>query len=163
VLSFLARPTRSSCETPRLSGGFDRNAGCADDDVEKVVRSKSSISPRFDVIAGYEKLLLAIRRREDASVRIIGTIGEKLQSQKRMSGAAFSQVNLDCVRLPFSILGAHHHKIQGETTDNALFRQTSPHLCSFVCNERKLCRPGKRSRDSFGRSAHPEAGHVLIT
>ena len=28
-LSFPARPRRSSCETPRLSGGFDRNAGCA--------------------------------------------------------------------------------------------------------------------------------------
>src|SRR5437764_15467636 len=108
-----------------------------DHDVEQIVRSKSSIARRFDVIAGYEKFLLAIGSREDASLRIIGTIGEKLQSQKRMSGAAFSQVNLDCVRLPFSILGAHHHKIQGETTDNALFRQTSPHLCSFVRNAPK--------------------------
>src|SRR5204862_5798319 len=152
VLSFLARPTRSSCETPRLSGGFDRNAGCADDDVEKVVRSKSSISPRFDVIAGYEKLLLAIRSREDASLRIIVTIGEKLQSQKRMSGAAFSQVNLDCVRLPFSILRAHHHKIQGKATDNTFVGQMFAYLCSFLGNQAGI---GCVSRENAAEIALP--------
>ena len=72
---------------------------------------KSAIARRFDVIAGYKKFLLAIRSGEDSGLGIIGTVSEKLQSQKRMRSAAFSQVNLDRVRLPFSILRAHNHKI----------------------------------------------------
>src|SRR5882762_3951178 len=60
------------------------------DNVEQVVRSKSPIARRLDVIAGYEKFLLSIRIREDASLRIVSSIGKKLQSQKRMSGTAFS-------------------------------------------------------------------------
>src|SRR5882724_6042921 len=103
-------------------------------DVEKIVRSKSSIARRFDVIAGHKEFLLPVRSRENASFRIVGTISEKLQSQKRMSRAAFSQVNLDGVRLPCSILRAHNHKIQGETTDNTFFGQTPAYLCSFLSN-----------------------------
>jgi hypothetical protein len=60
------------------------------DNVEKVVRSKSPIARRLDVIAGYKKLLLTIGSREDTGLRIVSSIGKKLQSQKRMSGAAFS-------------------------------------------------------------------------
>src|SRR6478672_3341885 len=60
------------------------------DNVEQVVRSKSPIARRLDVIAGYEKFLLTIWSREDSSLRIVSSIGKKLQSQKRMSGAAFS-------------------------------------------------------------------------
>src|SRR6476620_2805031 len=57
-------------------------------DVEQVVRSKSSIAGRFDMVAGYKEFLLTIRSCEDASLRIVSSIGKKLQSQKRMSGAA---------------------------------------------------------------------------
>ena len=60
------------------------------DNIEQVVRSKSPIARRLDVIAGHEKFLPTIRSREDASLRIVSSIGKKLQSQKRMSGAAFS-------------------------------------------------------------------------
>ena len=60
------------------------------DNIEQVVRSKSPIARRLNVIAGYKELLLTIRSREDPSLRIVSSIGKKLQSQKRMSGAAFS-------------------------------------------------------------------------
>jgi hypothetical protein len=50
------------------------------DNVEQVVRSKSPIARRLDVIAGYEEFLLTIRSREDASLRIVSSIGKKLQS-----------------------------------------------------------------------------------
>ncbi len=60
------------------------------DDVEQIVWSKSSIAWRLDVIAGNKKFLLAIGSRENASLGIVGAIGKKLQSQKRMSRAAFS-------------------------------------------------------------------------
>jgi hypothetical protein len=60
------------------------------DDVEQVVRSQSAIARRFHVIAGHKELLLAVRSREDAGSGIIGAVSEKLQSQKRMSGPAFS-------------------------------------------------------------------------
>src|SRR6476620_5391552 len=60
------------------------------DNIEQVVRSKSPIARRLNVIAGYKELLLTIRSREDPSLRIVGSIGKKLQSQNRMSGAAFS-------------------------------------------------------------------------
>src|SRR5262245_64380548 len=58
-------------------------------DVEQVVRSKSPISRRFDVVAGHKEFLLTIRSREDARLSIVNPIGKKLQSQKRMSSAAF--------------------------------------------------------------------------
>ena len=60
------------------------------DNIEQVVRSKSPIARRLDVIAGHKEFLLTIRSREDAGLRIVSSIGKKLQSQKRMSGAAFS-------------------------------------------------------------------------
>src|SRR6478752_9887376 len=60
------------------------------DNIEQVVRSKSPIARRLDVIAGYKELLLTIRSGEDASLRVVSSIGKKLQSQKRMCGAAFS-------------------------------------------------------------------------
>src|SRR6476660_8319997 len=60
------------------------------DNIEQVVRSKSPIARRLNMIACYKELLLTIRSREDPSLRIVGSIGKKLQSQKRMSGAAFS-------------------------------------------------------------------------
>src|SRR3954468_13382131 len=59
-------------------------------DVEQIVRSKSAIARRLDVIASYEKFLLTIRSCEDASLRVVISIGKKLQSQKWVSGAAFS-------------------------------------------------------------------------
>jgi hypothetical protein len=59
-------------------------------DVEQIVWSKSPIARRLDVIAGHKEFLLTIRSREDPSLRIISSIGKKLESQKRMSGAAFS-------------------------------------------------------------------------
>jgi hypothetical protein len=60
------------------------------DNIEQVVRSKSPIARRLDVIAGYKELLLTIPSGEDASLRVVSSIGKKLQSQKRMCGAAFS-------------------------------------------------------------------------
>src|SRR6266550_9216672 len=69
-------------------------------DVEQIVRSKSPIARRLDVIASHKEFLLAIRSRENTSLRIVSSIGKKLQSQERMSGTAFSQVNLNRVRLP---------------------------------------------------------------
>src|SRR6476469_3942026 len=60
------------------------------DNIEQVVRSKSPIARRLNVIAGHKELLLTIRSREDPSLGIVSSIGKKLQSQKRMSGAAFS-------------------------------------------------------------------------
>src|SRR6266513_2658000 len=132
-----------------------------DYNVEQIVRSKSSIARLFVVSAGYEKFLLAIGSREDASLRIIGTVGEKLQSQKRVSGAAFSQVNLNRVRLPFPILRAHHHKIQSKTTDNALFCQTSPHLCSFVCNQGSVGCVGRENAAEIALAGRPTQKLVM--
>ena len=44
-------------------------------DVEQVVRSKSPVARRLHVIAGYEKFLLTVRSREDASLRIVSSVG----------------------------------------------------------------------------------------
>src|SRR5262245_32572750 len=106
-----------------------------DHNVKQIVRSKSAIARRFDVIAGHKEFLLAVRSREDASFGVVGAVSEKLQSQKRVSSAAFSQVNFDRVRLPFSILRTHHHKIQSETTDNTFFGQTFADFGRFLSNE----------------------------
>src|SRR4030095_4030872 len=43
--------------------------------VEQVVRSKSPIARRFDVIAGYKEFLLTIRSCEDARLRIVSSVG----------------------------------------------------------------------------------------
>jgi len=46
-----------------------------------------------------------------------------------MCGAAFPQVNLDRIRLPFSI-GTYDHKIQRETPDDSFFRKTPANLAA---------------------------------
>src|SRR5438552_15463187 len=104
-------------------------------DIEKIVWSKRAIRRRLDVIAGDKKLFLPIWGCEDRGLRIVGSVGEKLQGQKGMSGAAFSQVNLDGVRLPFSV-GPYHHKIQGETPDDSFVRQTPPYFGRFPRDQR---------------------------
>jgi len=50
------------------------------DNVEQVVRGKSTIARRLDMIAGHEEFLLTIRSRKDARLRIVSSIGKKLQS-----------------------------------------------------------------------------------
>src|SRR5262245_11848148 len=115
------------------------------DNVKQIVRSKSPIARRLDVIAGYEKFLLTIRRRENTSLWIVSSVGKKLQSQKWMSGAAFSQVNLDCVRLPFAIFRAHHHKIQRKAADNAFFGQTPAYLGGLLSNQAGVGRVGREN------------------
>src|SRR5215471_10503822 len=120
--------------------------------VEQIVRSESAIPRRFDVIAGHKEFLLTVRSREDASFGVVGAVSEKLQSQERMSSAAFSQVNLNRVRLPFSILRAHHHKIQGEATNNAFFGQTFANLSRFLSNEAGI---GCVSRENAAEIALP--------
>ena len=62
----------------------------SDHNVEQIVRSQSAIARRFDVIAGHKEFLLAIKSSEDAGFGIIGAVSKKLQSQKRISGPAFS-------------------------------------------------------------------------
>ena len=58
-------------------------------------------------------------------------MGKKLQSQKRMSGAAFSQLSFNSVSPPF-VSGTHRHKIQSKATDDTFFSQTPAYLCSFA-------------------------------
>src|SRR5882724_80835 len=131
------------------------------DNVKQVVRSKSPIARRLDVVAGYEEFLLTIRSCEDAYLGIIGAVSEKLQGQKRMSGAAFSQVNLNRVRLPFSVLRAHHYKIQGEATDNTFFGQTFAYLGSFACNEAGIGCVGRENAAEIALSGWPAQKLVM--
>ena len=72
-------------------------------DIEKIVRSECAIHGRLDVVAGHKKLLLTIWGGEDPGLRIVGAVGKKLQGQKRMRGPAFSQVDLNGIRLPLSV------------------------------------------------------------
>src|SRR6266550_6606226 len=131
------------------------------DNVEQVVRSKSPIAGRLDVIAGYEKFLLTIRSREDASLRIVSSIGKKLQSQKRMSGTAFSQVNLNRVRLPFSIFRAHHHKIQSKAADNTFFGETFAYLGSFPGDQQSVIGLGRKNTAQITLPGRPAQKLVM--
>ena len=70
------------------------------DQIEKIVRRESAIVRRFDVIAGDEMFLLSVRREERRLFGVIGSTGQELQSEKRMGGAAFAQVDLDRVSFP---------------------------------------------------------------
>src|SRR2546428_3742135 len=79
--------------------------------VEKIVRRQSSIKRRLNVITGNKELLPSVRRGEDRRFRIVCAVREKLERQKRMSGSAFSQVDLDGVGVPFPVLRAHYDKI----------------------------------------------------
>src|SRR5260370_20639876 len=112
------------------------------DNVEKIVRSQSAITRRFNVIAGNKKLLLSIGSSKDRRLRIVCTVSEKLQSQKGMSCSAFSQIDLDGVRVPFSIR-AHHDKIQSEASDNSFFCETLAHLCCFPRDQRIVASVGR--------------------
>src|SRR5207245_11085430 len=79
------------------------------------------------MVTGDKKLLPPIRRCEERGFRVVGSVGKKLQGQKRMRGAALSQINLDGIRLPFSVR-AYHHKIQREPPDDSFFLDTPADL-----------------------------------
>src|SRR5438874_10670995 len=91
-------------------------------DIEKIVRRQSTITWRFNVIARNKKLLLSVGSSKDCRLRIVSTVGKKLQSQKRMSRPAFSQIDLDGVWLALSVR-AHHDQIQSEASDNSFSRE----------------------------------------
>src|SRR6266516_4337307 len=95
------------------------------------------------MVAGDKKLLPPIRRCEDRGVGIVSSIGKKLQGQKRMSSAAFSQINLDGIRLPFSIR-AHHHKIQSETAYHAFLCETPAYLGGFLRDQCSVAGIGRK-------------------
>src|SRR5438128_3600525 len=71
-----------------------------DHNVEKIVWSKCAILRRLNMIAGDKELLLPIWGCEDPGVRVVCSVGKKLQGQKWMSGATFSQINFYGIRLP---------------------------------------------------------------
>ena len=73
------------------------------------------------MIACDEKFFLSVRRSESCALRIIGSAGEELQSKKRMSGAAFAQINLDRIRLPGAAFAC--------ARDDKIERETSNHSC----------------------------------
>src|SRR6266487_6858680 len=111
-------------------------------DVEKIVRSQCAIRGRLDMVAGNKEFLLPIWSFEDRGLRIVCSVGKKLQSQKWMSGPAFSQINLDGVRVPLSIQ-AYHHKIQSETPYHSFLRETSAYLGSLPGDQRSVTRIGR--------------------
>ena len=112
-------------------------------DVKEIVRSQTAIKRRLHVIAGDKKLLLSVGSRKDRGFRIVSAVGKKLQSQKRMSGSAFSQINLDGVRIPFSVL-PHHDKVQSEPSDDSFFGKTLAHLCRFPGYQRSIAAVGRK-------------------
>src|SRR5215831_13293231 len=95
------------------------------------------------MVAGNKELLLPIGRCENRRLRIVSAVCKELQSQKRMSGAAFSQINLDGIGLPSSIR-TQCHEIQGEAPYDSFFRKTPPNLGSFPGNERSIAGVGRK-------------------
>src|SRR5439155_26902731 len=111
------------------------------DNIEKIVRRQSSIKRRLNVITGNKKLLLSVRRREDRRLRIVCAVCKELERQKRMSGSAFSQIDLDGVRLPFSVR-AHYDKIESKASDDSFFGKTIANLCCLTRNQRSIAAIG---------------------
>src|SRR3954471_22303031 len=61
-----------------------------------------------------------------------------------MSGAAFSQVDLDRIRIPFSVR-AHHDKIQREPAYHSFFRKPPANLRGFPGNQRCISGVGREN------------------
>jgi hypothetical protein len=94
------------------------------------------------VVTGDKKFLLPVRSSENRGLRIVGAVGEKLQSQKWMGGSAFSQINLNGVCVPFSIR-AHHHKIQSKASDDSFFGETLANLRRFSRDQPSIAGVGR--------------------
>src|SRR5215470_10673763 len=103
--------------------------------IERIIWCQGSITRRSNMITSNKELLPPIRRCEDGRLRVVSAVGEKLQSEKRMSGAAFSQIDLDGVGIPFPVLRPHHDKIQSEASDDSFFSETIAHLCCFPSDQ----------------------------
>src|SRR4030095_10759996 len=81
------------------------------------------------MIARAEKFFASAGRSKTCAFRVVGTAGKKLQSQERMSRAAFAQVNLDRVSLPRrGIVLARDHEIECESADHARVAQEIANL-----------------------------------
>src|SRR5215212_407718 len=92
----------------------------ADDEIKKVVRRIPAIERGLEMITCHEKFLAAVRRGEGRALRVVGTAGQKLQSEERMGRPAFAQIDFNRIRLPCGApLRAGHDKIEREAPDHS--------------------------------------------
>src|SRR5260221_11562274 len=97
-------------------------------DVKQVVGCEDAIQRRLFMVTSRETLLLSARRAKDASLMVVLAVGEELEREERVGGAALAQVDLDGIDFPLVVVTAHHNEVEGETTKHALFGQALAHL-----------------------------------
>ena len=132
----------------------------ADDDVEEL-RDGQCLEPFVLEVVGRDQVLAAAAgRQEDPALAVVGAVGEELQGQERMGGAALAEVQLDRVRRPRAAIVLHHNEIHREPAEHAELCETPPDHHRGLCDGRGVVRdsPGTRSRDTSDRSRHREAG-----
>ena len=113
------------------------------DEIEDIIRRESSIARRFEMIAGDEKFSAPVRRDEGGAFRIVNASGQKLQSQERMSGSTFPQIDLDGVGFPSGgIVRPGDDEIDRETTDYAGVSQKASNFGSVMGDRARISRVG---------------------
>ncbi len=103
----------------------------------------------------------AARRDERAVLRIVGAVGQELQRQERMRGAAFAQVDLDRVDLPRAAIVAHGDEVDGEAAEHALLHQPASDLDGLAHDRRPVFDIGRKAAPEILLSARP-AQHLIV-
>ena len=100
----------------------------AADDVEQVIGGEDPVGRRLDVIAGDVTFFGAQGRHEDPGLGLVTAFGQVLEGQEWGRGAAFAQVNLDGVGLPFAAVRLDGDEVDGEAADHPFTGQSPADL-----------------------------------
>ena len=122
--------------------------------IEQIVVGEHAVGGRVHVVAGHERFRLAAWRLEQAGLRVVRAVGQKLQRQKWMGRPAFPQVDLDGVDIPLVAFIEHGHEVEREPSEHAFLHQPAADLERLAHDRGGVVRavPETGSRDTPGRS-----------
>ena len=144
------------------SGGLPKMQTAADDEIEKIVRRITAIERRLEMIARDEELFAPVRRSKGCAGRIVSTAGQKLQGEKWVGGAAFTQIDFDRVGLPgCALVRARHDEIECEATDDPGVAQQVAHPGRVPRDRARVGRVGRENAAEITLPAR-SAEHLIV-
>src|SRR3954447_24418197 len=100
------------------------------------------------------------RSSKDPKVCVVCAVSQKLQSQERMGGSAFPQIDFNRVSLPLVLL-TYGHKVDREAADDAFARQSRAHLAGFTHDCARVGRISRKATAEIGL-AGSAAEHLIV-
>src|SRR4051812_13935577 len=122
-------------------------------DVEQVVERQAAQPLVLEMVSRDQVLLAPARRDEQRGRRVVVAVGEELQGEEGMRGAALAQVELDRVRAPRAVGVADHDEVDGEAAQDAGPRQMLADLGRLLGDRAGIAEVGREAAAEVGLAA----------